>query len=848
MSGNRIENGIDLGTTNSAIAYMRRGKPEILKNEFGSDITPSAVALGKRVRVGLQARNRWFQEHALNAGVRAEARRASAFLEFKRTMGTDHRYSSSGDSGPGWLSEDLSAEVLKELRRMAAVRSGEEPATAVVTVPSAFKVTQQQATLRAAELAGFEQCHLLQEPVAAAMAFGFDARRHAEQKWLIFDFGGGTFDAALVLLEDGQITVRDTEGDNRLGGKDLEREVVDQHILPLVEDQIRLAGLSESDLLLLRSSLRRFAEQAIIDLSYRETCFVESDPGDVRLGSGQEIDLEFELNREQLRPSVEPVFQRAIEKVKTLLARHGLAGMDLDECVLVGGPTHSKILREMVEEQLRPPNFSVDPMTTVAIGAALHASTVPLEDRILRRSVESRRERGERILELTVEHESTSINDEEYVTVRYADPADQQAFGPLRVELRRVGWASGKETLTGDGVLFDIPLEKGKANIFSVEVTTAAGHRIETSPSEITIIQGTKLTGSPLTASLGVEVWNENRSRRVFRSLAGAQKPRTLPVTGIARSLTTTAEIRPGVEGDRLRVRVWEGEPNADGERVFLFDRVAEFELNGCQVNRVIPHGARFDLKIETAESAVFPARVFVDFPTLDEDYEIDVQLDRTPPANWVADEVKEARGHLAELRESGRVNWPALQDVEGDLLAAERRFQRAASDRDAADQAVERLKEVLKALYKLVDEDEWPKLDAELDEAWEELLAAGREAEGDGASQEMRWFSDHLASVKQRRNLSDGRDLLQKLRRRLFQEKREEWSRELILWAKGNFDRIDWKDPGRARTEVEAAVRAVLAAESADELVKRAGRIWSLLNRPPGGDADFDPRYLPQV
>ena len=848
MSQNRILYGIDLGTTNSAIAYMRRGKPEILKNDVGSDTTPSAVRLGKRLRLGLAARSQWFREQRLSLGVPAEDRSASAFLEFKRNMGTDHVYSPSADSGPRWLAEDLSAEVLKELRRHAAVRDGEEPVAAVITVPSAFKVTQQQATLRAAESAGFKQCHLLQEPVAAAMAFGFDVQRHADQKWLIFDFGGGTFDAALVLLEDGQITVRDTEGDNRLGGKDVDLEVVDQYVLPLAEDQIPVADLSESDLSFLRNYLRGFAERAIIALSSREACFVESDEGEIRLGNGWEIEIELDLNREQLRPAVEPVFQRAIDKAKTLLARYGLVGADLDELVLLGGPTHSAVLRGMVEEQLRPPNFSVDPMTAVAVGAALHASTIPLEQGIVRSFIQSRRERGARILELRVEHESTSINDEEFVTLRYADPADQHEFGPLFVELQRVGWSSGKEALSEEGILCEMPLEKGKANTFLIEVMTPTGHRIETSPSEITIIQGTKLTGSPLNASLGIEVWNQDRSRRVFKSLEGAQKPRTLPVTGTARNLTTTTDIRPGVDSDRLRIRVWEGGSDADGQRIFLFDQAAELELNGLDVDRVIPQGARFDLKMKTADSAVLPARVFVDFPALDEEYEIEVTPQWAEPANWVADEVEDATRHLAELRESGRVNWPALQEVERDLVAAERRFHRAGSDRDAANQAMDRLKEILKALYQMVDEDEWPKLESELDEVWEQVREAEREGGRDDTSEEMRWFSEQLASVKEGRSPHDGKALLEKLRQRLFEAKREDWAREFILWAKAEFDRIDWKDPGRARTELDAAVRAVLAEQSADELVKRAGRVWSLWNRPPGGEMDFDPRHLPQA
>ena len=131
---------------------------------------------------------------------------------------------------------------------------------------------------------------------------------------------------------------------------------------------------------LLRDALMKWAEEAKNVLSYNDSHWVESDLGDIILADGDEIELDFELTQDRLRPVVEPLFQRAIDQAKTLLNRHGLQGSDLDELILVGGPTYSPILREMLAHQIREPNTSVDPMTVVARGAALFASTIPIED------------------------------------------------------------------------------------------------------------------------------------------------------------------------------------------------------------------------------------------------------------------------------------------------------------------------------------------------------------------------------------------------------------------------------------------------------------------------------------
>jgi molecular chaperone DnaK len=206
MNRTTIDFGIDLGTTNSAIAVLKGVSTEIIKNNRDADITPSAVYIDKKgnIRRGEAAKSRFVDEEE------------DVYLEFKRRMGTDHVYKFRS-SGQQRKPEELSAEILKSLKADVQQKTGEVVESAVITVPAAFELHQCDATRKAADLAGFKQSPLLQEPVAAALAYGFQTDSK-KAYWLVYDFGGGTFDAALIKSEDGSIHVVNHGGDNFLGG------------------------------------------------------------------------------------------------------------------------------------------------------------------------------------------------------------------------------------------------------------------------------------------------------------------------------------------------------------------------------------------------------------------------------------------------------------------------------------------------------------------------------------------------------------------------------------------------------------------------------------------------------
>ena len=209
----KMQYGIDLGTTNSALCKLENGVAVIKKTDTLKDTLPSCVAFTKKqvVKVGDSAYNDNRSEKA-RATKKWQEGQSNVFLEFKRTMGLNTVYHSS-NMDRDYSSEDLSAEVLKTLKSFV---NDENITSAIITIPAKFKTDQIAATKRAATMAGITHCELLQEPIAAAMAYGLSSQKN-DGYWLVFDFGGGTFDAALLNVEDGILQVKDTEGDNYHG-------------------------------------------------------------------------------------------------------------------------------------------------------------------------------------------------------------------------------------------------------------------------------------------------------------------------------------------------------------------------------------------------------------------------------------------------------------------------------------------------------------------------------------------------------------------------------------------------------------------------------------------------------
>src|SRR5215211_4661736 len=361
-----IDFGIDLGTTNSCIARVAGAEVAVIQNNDQMNVTPSVVRVLKSgsLLVGRRAYNALAEDPE------------NVAPEVKRLLG--QRYAKTFPaSGRSMSPEEISAEVLKSLLADERRRTGEEVRAAVVTVPAAFTALQCEATARAAQLAGLEEYPLLQEPIAAAVAYGA-APGVRDQRWLVFDLGGGTLDVAVVSTRDGRLNVLEHRGDNHLGGKDIDRALVENVLVPFLAQQFALprADAEGAELARLLRKLTLLAEYAKIELTTADETVVSLlDLGEDR--DGKLIEAEMPLTRARLEGEMEPLVARCLHLADEALAGARVRGLDLDRVLLVGGPTQTPRVRAALTAHLGAPvDYTLDPMTVVARGAAVYASTV----------------------------------------------------------------------------------------------------------------------------------------------------------------------------------------------------------------------------------------------------------------------------------------------------------------------------------------------------------------------------------------------------------------------------------------------------------------------------------------
>lgn len=339
--------GIDLGTTNSAAAIWRDGEAVLIPNRLGQFLTPSAVSVDGdgSILVGLAARERQASSPAETASA------------FKRYMGT-RRTTKLGKHGFG--AEDLSALVLRSLKEDAEAYLGEPVTEAVITVPAYFNDRQRKATHRAGEIAGLKVERLVNEPTAAALAYGIH-NLESESRFLVFDLGGGTFDVSIVEIFEGVIEVRASTGDNQLGGEDFNALLIDAMRERFAE---QLGAEARSDAVF--QKMREQAERARRTLSSAETATMRIVHGGDR--------LELDIGAAEFEAMAEPLIKRMREPLMRSLRDSGLRPDDLTDIILIGGATRMPIVRRAVARMFgRFPNATVNPDEAVALGAAVQA-------------------------------------------------------------------------------------------------------------------------------------------------------------------------------------------------------------------------------------------------------------------------------------------------------------------------------------------------------------------------------------------------------------------------------------------------------------------------------------------
>jgi molecular chaperone DnaK len=696
--------GIDLGTTNSSIAILEGTTPEVIDNNENKKSTPSAVYINERggAYTGEPAR------------ARAERDPDNAKIEFKRNMGTDTRYLFAA-SGIEKTPEELSAEVLKSLKEDVLQRKGRPVLAAVITVPAMFELPACQATERAARLAGIAYSPILQEPIAAGMAYGLkaDNRRDARSRyWLIFDLGGGTFDASIVAFKEGRLSIIDHAGDNRLGGKDLDRAIIENFVLPALHERFSVPELKTNnpEMGIPLAKIREQVEKTKIALSRRESETIRLDEI-MTDGRGLKVTTDLEMDRTQLRELIQPRILRATQICLEMLEKNGLAPSALEKMILVGGPTLSPTIREIIQEQIPIiPDYSIDPITVVAQGAAIYATTqtAPAEARPEHRPPTD----AQYVAELSYPAMTSSIEEFVGIIVRSKDGSPPQPG--CRIQLMRGdnGWESAVQELTETGTYDEmVRLDDASGpNEFQIKMTDSKGGWVNIHPNKFTIRAGIDVDRQPLPRAIGVAL-SKNRVKTYH------EKHTRLPAIGKGDH-QTVREFKHGDSADLLRIPLLEGEyDRADRNRL-----VGEILIRSNEIGRDLPKGSKVEVTLEVSDSRQLSARAYI--PLLGRDFTADISLEslggdvdelqsELDAQTKRLEDIRNRKSDLSDRDSQARIDQTVENIERQDALGEISQLVSSANsgEKDAAKAADERLKDVAARLDEAEGLLQWPEL-----------------------------------------------------------------------------------------------------------------------------------------
>jgi len=594
---NTINFAIDLGTTNSVIAKNEKGEVLIFKNPVGQKETlPSVVAFrNNRIIVGDKAREYLEKDSANVVGL------------FKRKMGTDHLFDiKSLDKKVSPV--ELSSYVLKEIKNF--VSTGEQVCSVVITIPASFDTVQSNATKEAGVLAGFEEVFLLQEPIAAALAYTNQfVDKEENKKWIVYDLGGGTFDVALISLEDGELKIIDNKGDNYMGGLDFDNLIFENIIIPylndkgsfpenLIQDFKSASGLFHSKYY----QIIKKCEELKVSLSTSEYADIEFEIYDT---NNKLIDVYLEISRKEFNQIIKPIIDSSIRFVKDLIAENDILSTEIDSILLVGGSTYIPLVRDSLANELTiPVNTRIDPISAVAAGASYFASTKkkkksPIEIKNSPTSV--------KLSVKTAYQKQTQLNSEYFVAQIEGDVEHKY----YRITRKDGGFDSGLKILS-KRIEETLSLISNANNQFELKIFDATQNLITSEYLEIN--QGKYgILGQPLPEDICLEIDdiedNSTGLQLIFK------KNELLPLKKmIVKEVTKT--IYKG-SNTSILINVLEGPQQASPTSN---KPIGVIEINAKDLNKDLIRGTDVEIIIEITESRDLKIKTY--FSQLDQEFE----------------------------------------------------------------------------------------------------------------------------------------------------------------------------------------------------------------------------------
>ena len=591
--------GIDLGTTNSSIAVNINGKIEIIKKPGGVGYTPSVFGFNKTGNkiVGQKA-----YEYLYKRGSKNEDKNFKA--EIKRLMGTDETV--FFERGKVKMTpEEISSEILKELKEDVLKKYSDFPTnSAVITIPAAFSVLQSEATKKAGELAGFKHVVLLQEPIAAAVSYGF--QKAENENWLIYDFGGGTFDIVLISCKDGILSVLGHNGDNFLGGKNIDFDIVDKIITPKILEKYQLTNFTRKNSKYnnIFSHLKYSAEIAKIELSQYDNTTIEiEDIG--KDDSGDEISISINMTRLELETIIKPIIDRTIELTNSTLKESGLKNESIKKLILVGGPTQMPYLKQRLENELKVQiDSSVDPLTVVAHGACIFAMSKPIPKEFLTNKTKEIKNAKK----ITLNYSSLTSDTEESITGIIEDLNDSEQYY-IQIQSDSGTFTGTKTKINKGKFYYVINIEPNKQNLFWVYVFDQKGNPIKISTDSFSITHGLSVSGAPIPHSISVVVSKKDVLSNIRTDVCEKihEKGETLPLKKTL-DVYKTKKLLKKDEDSSLDIDIVEGESEIPDRNTFL----CKLGIRGKELPHDLPEETPVELTVECTESREVLVTAFV--------------------------------------------------------------------------------------------------------------------------------------------------------------------------------------------------------------------------------------------
>ena len=691
-----IELGIDLGTTNSEIAVMQGGDVQIVKNSYGDLYTPSVVGVNKSktIIVGKKSYD------AINKFTSDEE-----FLnnkaEIKRLMGKDTEIYFPRIQKK-YKPEDISAEILKSLRADAlAMYRNINSKGVVITVPAYFSTVQAEATKRAGYIAGFTDVILLQEPIAAAISYGFS--KDVDENWLVYDLGGGTFDVALISSKNGDLRVLEHNGDNFLGGKDIDLAIIDNIVIPTIKKNHKLKGFNRGneEYKAIFQRIKYNVEQAKIQLSRIDKTEIECD---FKINE-EEFFETIAFSREDLEKIATPLIKKTISLCNETIKNSGLDKKKISRIILVGGPTQLPCVRDQLEKSIGiTVDTTVDPLTAVVKGACIYASGQQMDD-------SDEDENDENIYKIKLYYESLSAEDEELIVGEIPELKDNENDYFIQIQSTNNSFNSDKLKLVNGKFKLYIPLEKRKLNSFWVYLLDSKGNSLALSQDSFNITQGLNVTGVPLPKSIGLSFYEEDLLTKEAKNVYEIIFPKNsiLPLSKTVRC-TTVKTIKKDNKKENLGIYVYEGEsPNIDRNM-----EICTLEVNGDEINNTILAGSDVEIKLSISESRTLEVKAY--FPDLNQEfnarssiYDPDVSIEQL---NSDLNEVQNEFNDVCDI-----CNDDEYEMLKNDIQEAQRDLKSASIDEDNKCKVHSKLKKIKVAIDNINTENSSDKVYNEFNE-----------------------------------------------------------------------------------------------------------------------------------